>query len=196
MGLKKFWNLSITSSSKFNTMQKDSMKICTTEKTANRYASLLPALLLATLLLHGCAVKRPVQRPDYPATPTTPTTPTYPTPPAYPTPAETPVPPPVKSDQIKYTPKIGPAGSLYQQATASISAGDYDKAELALERALRIEPRNGHYWYTMAQVKYEQKQYSQTIHLCLKSKSFAGKSDQLKQLNDRLIQDARQQLNE
>jgi hypothetical protein len=157
------------------------METCKTKKNEYRVAKLLPVLLLATLLLHGCTVKRPVQRPDYPTTPTYPTSPEKPSRPVEPT-------------QTIYTPQIGPAGSLYRQATTAVSSGDYTKAELALERALRIEPRNGHYWYTMAQVKYEQKQYSQTIHLCLKSKSFAGKNDQLKQLNDSLIHNARQQL--
>jgi hypothetical protein len=177
-------------------MQNTSMKISTTTRNPQRFTLVLPLLLLATLLLHGCAVKRPVQSPEYPKTPTYPESPATPVPPT--TPTTTPRPVTVTPDQTEtiYTPKTGPAGSLYRQATASISAGDYDKAELTLERALRIEPRNGHYWYAMAQVKYQQQQYSQTIHLCLKSKSFAGKNDQLRHLNDSLILKARQQLKE
>jgi Tfp pilus assembly protein PilF len=75
-----------------------------------------------------------------------------------------------------------------------VGQGDYQQAEMALERALKIEPRNPHYWFSMAQIKYKQKQYAQTIHLCSKSKSFAGKDEQLRQLNDALSAQAQQQI--
>lgn len=75
-----------------------------------------------------------------------------------------------------------------------MTRGNYGQAEMMLERAIKIEPRNAHYWYTMAEVKYSQGQYSQTVHLCSKSKSLAGKNSQLLQLNDTLTAKARQRL--
>lgn len=150
--------------------------------TTSGFFPVLPALLLTSLLLHGCAVKQSVPPPSYP--PAT----------AYPVPAPpSPVPPPEAPAPI-YSAKTGAAGSLYAAAQESLERGNYEQAELALERALRIEPRNGHYWYTMAQVKYRQKHFAQTMQLCLKSKSFAGQNGQLLRLNDGLMQKAQQQL--
>ena len=87
-------------------------------------------------------------------------------------------------------PGTGPAGSLYQSAKVHTAQGNYEQAELSMERALRVEPTNGYYWYNMAHIKYKRKQYSQAIQLCLKSKSFAGSNTKLMQLNDALIQKA------
>lgn len=83
---------------------------------------------------------------------------------------------------------------MYASAKEAINNGNYQQAEMALERALKIEPRNAHYWYTMAQTKFEQKQYAQTVHLCSKSKSLAGKNTQLLRLNDELQAKAEQHL--
>jgi uncharacterized protein HemY len=45
---------------------------------------------------------------------------------------------------------------------------------MLLERALRIEPRNPHYWYTLGMAKYRQKQYPQAVQFCLKAESLAA----------------------
>ena len=87
-------------------------------------------------------------------------------------------------------PVIGPAGSLYQKAKVYTSQGNYEQAELSMERALRVEPTNGYYWYDMARIKYKRGQYSQAVQLCLKSKSLAGSNTKLIQLNDALIEKA------
>ena len=137
----------------------------------------LSILLAATLIISGCAVKQPAPAPRPPAPQDLPK-------------QNTPLPEPPKV----YTPKTGPAASLYQQANSAIASGKYRQAELALERALRIEPRNGHYWYSLAEVKFKQKQYSQAIQLSRKSMSLAGKDSKLKRLNDILIQKSRQQM--
>ena len=141
--------------------------------------SLLRSLLLITIaamLVNGCTVKRPVSipSPDYPD--------------SRPLPGE---PPTIEPEPRVYTPTFGPAESLYHSAKKSLASGDTKKAELTMERALRIEPRNSHYWYTMAQIKYNQRQYGQTIQLCLKSKSLAGRNRQLVALNDELMARAR-----
>ena len=75
-----------------------------------------------------------------------------------------------------------------------MTRGNYGQAEMMLERAIKIEPRNAHYWYTMAEVKYSQGQYSQAVHLCSKSKSLAGRNSQLLQLNDTLSYKAKQRM--
>jgi Tfp pilus assembly protein PilF len=68
---------------------------------------------------------------------------------------------------------------------------NYSQAELMMERALRIEPKNGYFWYTLAEIKYEEKQYARTIQLCLKSKSMAGNDVKLLFLNEQLMEKAR-----
>lgn len=163
-----------------------------------RFLQLLPILFLTALMVNGCAVKQPApQLPHRRPSPSQPA-PQHPSPPKAVLPAVPSVPPvqPKVPSTETYSPKVGPAGSLYASAQEAIGRGNYQQAEITLERALRIEPRNAHYWYTMAQVKYKQKQYAQAIQLCSKSKSFAGKNSQLINLNDSLTQKAQQQLSQ
>ena len=68
---------------------------------------------------------------------------------------------------------------------------NYRQAELMMERALRIEPKNGYYWYTLAEIKYGEKQYAKTVQFCLKSKSMAGNDVKLLRLNEQLMEKAR-----
>ncbi|PIE46349.1 MAG: hypothetical protein CSA45_00095 [Gammaproteobacteria bacterium] len=51
--------------------------------------------------------------------------------------------------------------SLLQEARTAVSAGNYDKAASALERAHRIEPSNAKILYDIAQIRYAQGQYRQ-----------------------------------
>lgn len=99
--------------------------------------------------------------------------------------------PPSQPDVPAYQPKTGPAAAVYADAEKNLDAGNLDKAEMLLERALRIEPRNAHYWYTMARIKYQQKQYKQTIQFCLKSNSLAMGIPQLTKLNFSLMEEAK-----
>lgn len=81
----------------------------------------------------------------------------------------------------------GPAAPLYKKAKTFMAKKDYRQAELVMERALRIEPKNGYYWYTLAEIKHADNQYAKMKQLCLKSKSLAGGDQNLIQLNDRLV---------
>ena len=108
--------------------------------------------------------------------------------PAYPQPAEITKEP--REREPVQIPGTGPAGSLYQKAKMYTARGNYVQAELSMERALRVEPMNGYYWYNMAHIKYKRKQYSQAVQFCLKSKSLAGSNTKLMQLNDALIEKA------
>ena len=85
------------------------------------------------------------------------------------------------------SPRKGPAEALYNEAKVSMAQGKNQQAELAIERALRIEPGNAYYWYTMGRIKYRQGAYEEAIQLCLKSKSLAGKNSKLVRANDKLI---------
>jgi len=120
----------------------------------------------AMVLLNGCAPVRPIPPPS----------------------PEISQPPP----PVEYKPVTGPATALYHEAEKAVQAGRYDAAEMLLERALRIEPQNPHYWYTMAEVKYRQGRYPETVQFCLKAESLAGKKSPLAPRNRELLQQAQQ----
>lgn len=163
---------------------------------------MFPAMIAVILMINGCTVKKIIPPPSYPQPAPSRPAPTKPPRPAQPVPAPVPAPAPVPTPAPSppqepagiYRPKTGPAGALYASAQQALGSGNYQQAEMSMERALRIEPRNGHYWYTMAQVKYRQGQYSQAIQFCSKSKSLAGRNSQLLRLNDDLMQRAQQQM--
>jgi tetratricopeptide (TPR) repeat protein len=83
-------------------------------------------------------------------------------------------------------PQKGPAHSLFHEAEQSMQKEEYKRAEMLLERALRVEPRNGWYWHAMGRVYYMQGSYEQAIQFCLKSDSMAGGDSDLKR-NNRLL---------
>jgi cytochrome c-type biogenesis protein CcmH/NrfG len=133
----------------------------------------LGLLLFVALFLYGCG-GRPIvpvyEPPDQPvqAEPAIPDVHTVPMPP--------------EKDLLS-----GPAAPLHKKAQGLLSQKEYRQAELAMERALRIEPKNGYYWYTLAQIASAQNQPGRTVQLCLKSKSLARGDGRLIQLNDYLI---------
>ena len=117
-------------------------------------------------------------------------------------PVYSPPPPPRDSQQPKIPDKVivqpepgkdvysGPAAPLYRKARNFMDQKDYRQAELMMERVLRIDPKNGYYWYTLAEIKYWEKQYKKTVQLCLKSKSMAGGDARLLRLNEQLMEKA------
>ena len=150
---------------------------------------------LMALLLNGCAVKQPVPQPRYPQQPARPRAVAPPPPPTSPQPTiSRPAVPPPTAATVPTTvspPRLGAGASLYASAKDAMAQGNHEQAEMMLERALKIEPRNAHYWYAMAEVKYNQGLYSEAVHLSSKSKSLAGKDSQLLRQNDMLRDKAR-----
>lgn len=71
------------------------------------------------------------------------------------------------------------AGTLLASAHQAMQAGQFNRAEMTLERALRVEPRNARLWHEMAQVKYGQEDYGQAVQFCLKANSLAGRDSAL-----------------
>ena len=92
---------------------------------------------------------------------------------------------------VDYRPVTGKASSIYHQAEEELEAGNYPSAEMLLERALRIEPRNAHYWYILGLAKFRQKQYSQAVQFCLKAESLAGSQPGLMARNQVLLTQAK-----
>jgi tetratricopeptide (TPR) repeat protein len=155
--------------------------------------ALLAVIIAAALLCNGCAIKQKVYAPppqQHPAATAPETQPEIPATTEEPSLSE---PPPVSTPPppSTYIPHAGPAIALYTDAEKALQGGQLEKSEMLLERALRIEPRNAHYWYTMARIKYEQGQYGQAIQFCLKSNSLAAGLPELTNLNNRLITQAK-----
>ena len=126
-------------------------------------------LLLVLLVLSSCAVQQPAHR-------------------GRPAPIEG----PKASVPIQPSPSVqsGPARSLYAKANEAMASGHPAQAEMLLERALRIEPRNALYWHLLAQSKYAQGDFGQAVQFCNKSESLAGNNNQLRQDNRNLLQQA------
>lgn len=80
--------------------------------------------------------------------------------------------------------------ALLDRARVEAEGGRRESAGAALERALRIEPRNGWLWHELAQVRLGLGKYAQAISLAQKSNSFAGAERRLQAFNWRLIGDA------
>ena len=98
-----------------------------------------------------------------------------------------PEPPPVE---------IAPQGNqavvaLLDSVRNYVNGGEYDKAAAALERALRIEPRNAGIWHDLGQIRLRQGQYRQAESMASKSNSLAGNNRGLQARNWRLIAFAR-----
>jgi hypothetical protein len=133
-------------------------------------------LLVTALLLPltACVTLYPEQPP--PAPPQGPEVRTLPPPPPRtPTPIPVPTPAPTPAPQ-----PTGPAAPLYAEAETALQAGNYQAAEMLLQRALRIEPRNPHYWYALARTTAQQGNHRQTVQFCLKAASLTGNDSQLR----------------
>ena len=81
--------------------------------------------------------------------------------------------------------------ALLDNAGQQQAQGDYTAAAATLERALRIEPRNGHLWHRLAKLRMEQGQYRAAADLAERSNTLAGGDLVLQRDNWRLIARAR-----
>lgn len=75
--------------------------------------------------------------------------------------------------------QIAPQGTqavaaLLDSASNYVSAGELDKAAAALERALRIEPKNASIWHDLAQIRLHQRQYQEAESMATKSNSLTN----------------------
>jgi tetratricopeptide (TPR) repeat protein len=70
-----------------------------------------------------------------------------------------------------------------------LAAGRYPQAALALEQALRIEPRNAWLWHELAKVRVQQQRYHQAVQLAAKSNALS-RDQRLHAANWLLIADA------
>lgn len=84
--------------------------------------------------------------------------------------------------------------SLLEKARDATREGDYQRAEVLLERTVRIEPRNASLWHYLAKLRLHQTRYNEAIGLAQKSNNLAHTNNHLKADNWRIIAHARSQL--
>ena len=134
----------------------------------------LSLILLA--FMAGCATPPP-------STPPQPEAPPQEIPPVT---TPTPAPPPSVSRE-----HVAVAG-LIESARADAAVGKLSTAAAAIERALRIEPRNPRLWQELARVRLQQRQFAQVESTAARSNSLAGGDNALRAENWRLIAQARE----
>lgn len=82
--------------------------------------------------------------------------------------------------------------ALLDEAKSQAKQGHAAGAVNALERALRLEPKNPYLWHLLAALRIEQGQWQQALSLAGKSNSLAGRLPKLQAANARLMDRARQ----
>lgn len=87
----------------------------------------------------------------------------------------------------------GAVVALVDNAHAALAEGRHEDAATALERALRIEPRNATLWHELARVRLSQGQFEQAGSLATKSNALAGGNKPLRARNWRLLTEVRAQ---
>jgi len=105
------------------------------------------------------------------------------------------VPPPTQdaSAPLVSAPQGNPAVlALLGNAQSQQQAGNYEQAAAALERALRLEPRNAMLWHRLAQVRLSQGQWRNAIDFAAKSNSLAGGERKLQASNWLVIAQAKE----
>lgn len=102
---------------------------------------------------------------------------------------------PLESDKTKLiTPgaQTSPAVlKLLDQARAATLSGDLQRAEVLLERAIRIEPGNPALWHYLAKVRLQQDRFNEAAGLAQKSNALSKGDKQLQADNWRIIAHAR-----
>jgi tetratricopeptide (TPR) repeat protein len=124
--------------------------------------------ILLVALLAGCSTATRVAGPDHPS--------------AARVPAYDP------STRVAVRPKYDQAvTALLKLSRRQEAAGELAAAAGTLERALRIEPRNARLWNRLAAFRYRQSRYAMARELAARSNSLAGRDQELKRVNWRLI---------
>lgn len=109
-----------------------------------------------------------------------------------PSPSVRPVSPPADLPPAEITREGNQAvAALLESADQYVKSNQLDKAGAALERALRIEPRNAGIWHDLAQIRLHQGQYQQAESLASKSNNLAGSNRGLQSRNWKVIAAAR-----
>ena len=103
--------------------------------------------------------------------------------------------PTIRAESLPGSAKSSPVvAGLMSSAESHQRAGNLDRAANALERALRIEPRNAQLWNRLADIRYAQKNWQQSVQMAAKSNTLAGQDTGLRRRNWYLMVNAYEEL--
>ena len=88
-------------------------------------------------------------------------------------------------------PSVTPVTQLQQQARAALERGEFQLAIDTLQRAIRIEPRDGWNWHYLAMSYWRSGDYQQCRAMVERAYSYAGRDDRLLRENKKLQQKCR-----
>lgn len=104
------------------------------------------------------------------------------------------VPPPATPEEALARTPVSDSNAviaLVESARADSDGGNFAKAAGALERALRIEPRNPRLWHELAQLKLKEGDYVQAASMAARSNTWVGTDKLLRAANWRVIGEAK-----
>ncbi len=130
-----------------------------------------PTLLLILLIANGCAPRYPVATPYHRAS-------------APGQREQDTMAPAAQARPVKINPLVE---KIRARATALLNSGRPDAAAQAIERGLRIAPKNGYLWSQLAEIRLKQGHERQARLLAEKSNSLAHGDMVLRQTNKQII---------
>ena len=80
----------------------------------------------------------------------------------------------------------GPVAELHRLAINASNQKQYDRSVNYLQRAIKIEPRNAHSWYYLAQSYWYKKSFRQCLDMIERSYSYRTVEDDLDSANEML----------
>jgi cytochrome c-type biogenesis protein CcmH/NrfG len=83
-------------------------------------------------------------------------------------------------------PESEPVRQLHNQALAAINESEYQQAIDYLQRAIKIEPRDGRSWYYLADAYWRQGKLERCLEMIERSQSYASGDDWLGSANKTL----------
>jgi len=90
--------------------------------------------------------------------------------------------------------RTGPGVLLMAQADELAANGEHSQAIALLERAVRIEPRNGHAWLRLARLHVASGDLNKAQQFARRAMQFAGTDKMLKRACQELLDNVSQQL--
>ena len=82
--------------------------------------------------------------------------------------------------------------ALLDETDFQTRQGSDEDAVNAIERAIRLEPKNPYLWYRLAVLRFKNHQWRQAVALAEKSHSLSGRHPELQKANAELVRRARQ----
>lgn len=77
--------------------------------------------------------------------------------------------------------------NLYDQASDAFARAELGPAEAALERALRMEPSNGHLWFALAKVAKAKDELAKARDLAQRARTYAASDASLQRAIDHFL---------